>query len=60
MPTCRQDYAFRSTQDLREIQKMIDQLVIKMKDAAKNLDFEEAAQLRDRIRKLRQAEMLLR
>ena len=34
--------------------ELIDQLEAKMKDAAKKLDFEEAANLRDRIKKLRQ------
>ena len=34
--------------------ELIDQLEVKMKDAAKKLDFEEAANLRDRIKKLRQ------
>ncbi|MGE4233782.1 MAG: excinuclease ABC subunit UvrB [Bacteriovoracia bacterium] len=46
--------------DLREIQKTITDLTSQMKEAAKNLEFEEAAKLRDRIRKLRQAELLLR
>ena len=34
--------------------ELIDQLEIKMKAAAKQLDFEEAANLRDRIKQLRQ------
>jgi len=33
---------------------LIDQLESKMKVAAKQLDFEEAASLRDRIKQLRQ------
>ncbi len=33
---------------------LIDKLENKMKDAAKELNFEEAASLRDRIKKLRQ------
>jgi len=33
---------------------LIEKLEIKMKDAAKELTFEEAANLRDRIKKLRQ------
>ena len=33
---------------------LIDQLELKMKESAKKLDFEEAANLRDRIKKLRQ------
>ena len=33
---------------------MIDQLEAKMKEAAKKLDFEEAANLRDRVKQLRQ------
>ncbi len=39
---------------LEELPDLIDKLEIKMKDAAKELDFEEAANLRDRIKKLRQ------
>ena len=34
--------------------ELIDQLELRMKDAAKKLDFEEAANLRDRIKQLRQ------
>ena len=37
-----------------ELPDLIDKLEIKMKDAAKELNFEEAANLRDRIKKLRQ------
>ena len=39
---------------LEALPELIDQLEVKMKDAAKKLDFEEAANLRDRIKKLRQ------
>ncbi len=39
---------------LSEIPELIGQLELKMKAAAKNLEFEEAAQLRDKIKKLRQ------
>ena len=39
---------------LEELPDLIDKLEIKMKDAAKELNFEEAASLRDRIKKLRQ------
>tara|TARA_Y100001970_G_scaffold111978_1_gene139738 strand:- start:6357 stop:8396 length:2040 start_codon:yes stop_codon:yes gene_type:complete len=39
---------------LEEMPELIDKLEIKMKDAAKELNFEEAANLRDRIKKLRQ------
>ncbi len=39
---------------LEELPDLIEKLEIKMKDAAKELDFEEAANLRDRIKKLRQ------
>ena len=39
---------------LDALPELIDQLEGKMKGAAKNLDFEEAANLRDRIKKLRQ------
>jgi excinuclease ABC subunit B len=39
---------------LSEIPELIGQLELKMKAAAKNLEFEEAAQLRDQIKKLRQ------
>mgnify|MGYP001474004721 FL=1 len=39
---------------LEEMPNLIDKLENKMKEAAKELDFEEAANLRDRIKKLRQ------
>lgn len=39
---------------LEEIPNLITQLEAQMKDAAKNLEFEEAAQYRDRIKKLRE------
>ena len=39
---------------LEALPELIDQLEIKMKAAAKQLDFEEAANLRDRIKQLRQ------
>ncbi len=39
---------------LQEMPDLIDKLENKMKDAAKELNFEEAANLRDRIKKLRQ------
>ena len=39
---------------LEALPELIDQLEAKMKDAAKKLDFEEAANLRDRVKKLRQ------
>ncbi len=38
---------------LEELPDLIEKLEIKMKDAAKQLNFEEAANLRDRIKKLR-------
>ncbi len=38
---------------LEELPALIEKLEIKMKDAAKELNFEEAANLRDRIKKLR-------
>ncbi len=38
---------------LEELPNLIEKLEIKMKDAAKELNFEEAANLRDRIKKLR-------
>ena len=37
-----------------EMPELIEKLENKMKDAAKELNFEEAANLRDRIKKLRQ------
>lgn len=48
--------AFQAAQEipLSEIPELIGQLELKMKEAAKNLEFEEAAQLRDKIKKLRQ------
>jgi len=39
---------------IEELPDLIEKLEIKMKDAAKELNFEEAANLRDRIKKLRQ------
>ncbi len=39
---------------LEELPDLIEKLEIKMKDAARELNFEEAANLRDRIKKLRQ------
>ncbi len=39
---------------LEEMPELIDKLEVKMKDAAKELNFEEAANFRDRIKKLRQ------
>ncbi len=39
---------------LEELPDLIEKLEIKMKDAANELNFEEAAKLRDRIKKLRQ------
>ena len=39
---------------LDSLPELIQQLEDKMKSAAKNLDFEEAANLRDRIKGLRQ------
>ena len=39
---------------LDALPELIDQLEAKMKEAAKKLDFEEAANLRDRIKTLRQ------
>ncbi len=39
---------------LEELPDLIEKLEIQMKDAAKELNFEEAANLRDRIKKLRQ------
>ena len=38
---------------LEALPELIDQLEVKMKSAAKNLDFEEAAKLRDRVKQLR-------
>lgn len=46
--------------DVESLSKMVTKLEKEMKDAAKNLDFEKAAELRDKIRNLRQAEMRLR
>ena len=39
---------------LEALPELIDQLEARMKVAAKKLDFEEAANLRDRIKQLRQ------
>ena len=39
---------------LDALPELIDQLELRMKEAAKKLDFEEAANLRDRIKQLRQ------
>ena len=38
---------------LEALPELIDQLEVKMKEAAKRLDFEEAANMRDRIKSLR-------
>ena len=38
---------------LEALPELIDQLEAKMKEAAKKLDFEEAANLRDRVKRLR-------
>ncbi|MEX0588531.1 MAG: excinuclease ABC subunit UvrB [Cyanobium sp.] len=48
------DATERSDIPLDALPELIQQLEEKMKTAAKNLEFEEAANLRDRIRKLRQ------
>ena len=40
--------------ELEALPELIDQLEAKMKEAAKKLDFEEAANLRDRVKQLRQ------
>ena len=39
---------------LEALPELIEQLESKMKEAAKKLDFEEAANLRDRVKQLRQ------
>ena len=39
---------------LEALPELIHQLEVKMKDAAKSLNFEDAANLRDRIKQLRQ------
>ena len=39
---------------LEALPELIDQLESRMKEAAKKLDFEEAANLRDRVKQLRQ------
>ena len=39
---------------LEALPELIDQLEAKMKQEAKKLDFEKAANLRDRVKKLRQ------
>jgi excinuclease ABC subunit B len=46
--------ALQATVPLEALPELITQLEDKMKAAAKNLEFEEAATLRDRIRQLRQ------
>jgi excinuclease ABC subunit B len=43
-----------------ELPKMLDDLKREMKDAAEKLEFERAAELRDRIRELQQMELALR
>lgn len=47
--------AYQQAEDLplSDIPQLINQLEARMKDAAKNLEFEEAAKLRDRIKHLR-------
>ena len=39
---------------LEALPELIDQLEARMKESAKKLDFEEAANLRDRVKQLRQ------
>jgi excinuclease ABC subunit B len=46
-------YQQSSDLPLEKIPELIEQLETKMKDAAKNLEFEEAAKYRDRIKNLR-------
>jgi excinuclease ABC subunit B len=46
-------------QSQREIEKMIEKLEKEMKAAAKDLEFERAARLRDKIRRLRKKELEL-
>ncbi len=45
--------------DVNEIRKKITELSLQMKEAAKNLEFEKAAEIRDRIRILKNAELEL-
>ena len=40
--------------ELEALPDLIDQLEVKMKESAKKLDFEEAANLRDQVKQLRQ------
>jgi excinuclease ABC subunit B len=49
------EVAYQQADDLSldEIPKLISQLEAQMKEAAKKLEFEEAAKLRDRIKHLR-------
>ena len=55
---CIRDRALKNDADaglaLKALPELINQLEGKMKDAAKKLDFEEAANLRDRVKQLRQ------
>ena len=46
-------YEHKDELSLEEIPELISQLEKQMKEAAKNLDFEEAAKYRDRVKKLR-------
>ncbi|MEM7649780.1 MAG: helicase-related protein, partial [Cyanobacteria bacterium P01_A01_bin.70] len=46
-------YEHKDELPLEEIPELISQLEKQMKEAAKNLDFEEAAKYRDRVKKLR-------
>ena len=43
-----------------ELPKMIKDLKREMKEAAENLEFERAAELRDRIRELQQMDLVLK
>ncbi|MDH4100950.1 MAG: excinuclease ABC subunit UvrB [Nitrospirota bacterium] len=45
--------------DARQIEQMVKQLEKEMKAAAKDLEFEKAAELRDRVRELRELELTL-
>ncbi|MGE3551115.1 MAG: UvrB/UvrC motif-containing protein, partial [Geobacter sp.] len=46
--------------DLKQIPKLVKKLRKEMLAAAKQLDFEKAAELRDRIKQLEDAELKLR
>jgi excinuclease ABC subunit B len=51
------DAAAASVQNEQQLAQLLQQLETQMREAAKKFDFERAAQLRDRIRSLKQKDL---